>query len=70
MQRGGSPSCFDRALASRMGVKAVESLLDGKTNFMVGLLNDKIALTPLDKAVKGKSEINKELLRVSDIMTT
>lgn len=70
MQRGGSPSCFDRVLASRMGVKAVESLLDGKTNFMVGLLNDKIALTPLDKAVKGKSEINKELLRVSDIMTT
>ena len=70
MQRGGSPSCFDRVLASRMGVKAVESLLDGKTNFMVGLLNDKIALTPLDKAVKGKSEINMELLRVSDIMTT
>ncbi|MGS2726197.1 6-phosphofructokinase [Psychroserpens sp. BH13MA-6] len=70
MQRGGSPSCFDRVLASRMGVKAVESLLEGKTNFMVGLLNDKIALTPLDKAVKGKSEINMELLRVSDIMTT
>lgn len=70
MQRGGSPSCFDRVLASRMGVKAVESLLDGKTNFMVGLINDKITLTPLDKAVKGKSEINKELLRVSDIMTT
>ncbi|RKE95336.1 6-phosphofructokinase [Ichthyenterobacterium magnum] len=70
MQRGGSPSCFDRVLASRMGVKAVESLLENKTNFMVGLLHDKIALTPLDKAVKGKSEINMELLRVSDIMTT
>ncbi|WP_204345130.1 6-phosphofructokinase [Psychroserpens algicola] len=70
MQRGGSPSCFDRVLASRMGVKAVESLFEGKTNYMVGLLSDKIALTPLDKAVKGKSEINMELLRVSDIMTT
>ncbi|WP_298896374.1 6-phosphofructokinase [uncultured Psychroserpens sp.] len=69
MQRGGSPSCFDRVLASRMGVKAVEALIEGKTNLMVGLLNDKIALTPLDKAVKGKSEINMELLRVSDIMT-
>ncbi len=69
MQRGGSPSCFDRVLASRMGVKAVEALLEEKTNLMVGLLNDKIALTPLDKAVKGKSEINMELLRVSDIMT-
>ena len=70
MQRGGSPSCFDRVLASRMGVKAVESLLDGKSNFMVGLLNDKIQLTPLEKAIKGQSKINKELIRVSDIMTT
>ncbi|WP_455168763.1 6-phosphofructokinase [Aegicerativicinus sediminis] len=70
MQRGGSPSCFDRVLASRMGVKAVESLLEGKTDFMVGLINDKIALTPLAKAVKGKSDINLELLRVSEIMTT
>ena len=37
MQRGGAPSCFDRVLASRMGVKAVESLIDGKTGFMVGI---------------------------------
>ncbi|WP_339611447.1 6-phosphofructokinase, partial [uncultured Xanthomarina sp.] len=70
MQRGGSPSCFDRVLASRMGVKAVESLLEGKTNYMVGILDNKMELTSLDKAVKGKSEINMELLRVSDIMTT
>ncbi len=70
MQRGGAPSCFDRVLASRMGVKAVESLLEGKTNFMVGLLNNKVELTPLDMAIKGKSKINLELLRVSDIMST
>ena len=70
MQRGGSPSCFDRVLASRMGVKAVESMLEGKTNYMVGLLNNKMELTPLEKAIKGKSKINIELLRVSDIMTT
>jgi 6-phosphofructokinase 1 len=69
MQRGGSPTCFDRVLASRMGVKAVESLLEGKSNYMVGILNNKIELTALEKAVKGKSEINLELLRVSDIMT-
>lgn len=69
MQRGGSPSCFDRVLASRLGVKAVESLLEGKTNYMVGLLNDKVSLTPLEQAIKGSSEIDKELLRVSDIMT-
>ena len=70
IQRGGSPSCFDRVLASRMGVKAVESLLEGKTNFMVGLLNNKMELTPLEKAIKGESKINLELLRVSEIMTT
>lgn len=69
MQRGGPPSCFDRVLASRMGVKAVESLITGQTNSMVGLKNDVMALTPLDQAVKGKSKINLELLRVSDIMT-
>ncbi len=70
MQRGGAPSCFDRVLASRMGVKAVESLLEGKSNYMVGLKNDIIDLTPFDQAVKGKSKINMELIRVSDIMTT
>ena len=70
MQRGGSPSCFDRVLASRMGVKAVESLLDHKSNYMVGLLNNTMELTPLDNAIKGKSKINLELLRVSDIMST
>ena len=70
MQRGGSPSCFDRVLASRMGVKAVESMLNGQTNYMVGLLNGKMELTPLDNAIKGKTKINLELLRVSDIMST
>ncbi len=70
MQRGGSPACFDRVLASRMGVTAVESLLEGKSNYMVGLIKDEIALTPLEQAVKGKSEIDQELIRVSDIMTT
>jgi len=70
MQRGGSPSCFDRVLASRLGVKAVESILEGKSNFMVGILGDKITLTPLEQAIKGHTEIDRELLRVSDIMST
>jgi len=69
MQRGGAPSCFDRVLASRMGVKAVESLLEGKSNYMVGVRDARMMLTPLEEAVKGKSEINQELLRVSNIMT-
>lgn len=70
MQRGGSPSCYDRVLASRLGVKAVESLLEGKSNYMVGVMQDNIELTPLEQAIKGHYPIDKELLRVSDIMST
>lgn len=70
MQRGGSPSCSDRVLASRMGVKAVESLMAGEYNYMVGTQNDKMVLYPLELAIKGGSKLNKELIRVSQIMTT
>jgi len=69
MQRGGSPSCFDRVLASRLGVKSVELLLDGKTNLMVGLKDNEIT-TSISEAIKGGHSINQELLRVSDIITT
>ncbi|MGJ8733555.1 6-phosphofructokinase [Cellulophaga fucicola] len=70
MQRGGSPSCFDRVLASRMGVRAVEALLEGKSNLMVGIQDNKIILTPIEQAIKGHTKIDKELIRVSDIMST
>lgn len=69
MQRGGSPSCFDRVLASRMGVKAVELLIDGKTNLMVGQQNNKMTTTELEKAIKEHHSINKEIMRVADIMS-
>lgn len=69
MQRGGAPTCFDRVLASRMGVHAVEKLIEGESNVMVGVIDDKMVLTPLEKAIKGKSEINDNLLRVSDILS-
>ena len=69
MQRGGSPSCFDRVLASRLGVKSVELLLDGKTNLMVGLKDNEVISTSISEAIKGGHYINQELLRVSDIMT-
>ena len=70
MQRGGSPSCFDRVLASRLGVKAVELLIDNKTNLMVGLKNNTVITTDLEEAITGGHSINNELLRVSDIMST
>ena len=69
MQRGGAPSCFDRVLASRMGVFAIESIIEGKSNSMVGVIDDKMVLTPLNKAIKGKSKINTNLIKVSDILS-
>lgn len=69
IQRGGSPSCFDRVLASQSGVAAVEALLKGKQNVMIGMQNDQIAYTALEKAVKGKAKIDEELLRISDILS-
>jgi 6-phosphofructokinase 1 len=69
MQRGGSPTVVDRVLASRLGVAAVEGLLDGLSNVMVGVINNKVKSTPLEKAIKEHNEIDKELLRVADIMS-
>ena len=70
MQRGGSPSCFDRVLASRLGVKSVELLLDGQTNLMVGLKDNEVISTSIAEAIAGGHSINHELLRISDIITT
>lgn len=70
IQRGGSPSCFDRVLASRLCVKAVELLLDGQTNLMVGFINNQIIPCNLEEALKSKPDIHKELLKISDILST
>ena len=59
MQRGGSPSCTDRVIASRMGVKAVEWLLEGRTNFMTGINENIIIATPISEAIKGKTKLDK-----------
>ncbi|MFO7719880.1 MAG: 6-phosphofructokinase [Gillisia sp.] len=69
IQRGGSPSCFDRVLASRLCVRAVELLLDGQENLMVGIVNARVEACSLDEALKSKHEINKDLLRISDILS-
>jgi len=70
IQRGGSPSCFDRVLASRLCVKAVELLLDGQQDLMVGFINNKVQACSLEEALKSQHNINKELLRISDILST
>ena len=69
MQRGGAPTCFDRVLASRMGVFAVESLIADKSSVMVGIENNQLKLTPLQNVTKIKSATNKDLLRLTDILS-
>ena len=70
IQRGGSPTTFDRVLASRLGVKAVEALLDGQNKIMVGYKNNHVTYTSLEDAISLNRSINKELLNISDILTT
>ena len=69
MQRGGSPSCYDRVLASRLGVAAVEALLDRTTGVMVGTTNNEISTVGLNKAIKMNNDINEELLKVAEIIS-
>ncbi|MFH1322050.1 MAG: 6-phosphofructokinase [Bacteroidota bacterium] len=70
IQRGGSPTCMDRVLASMLGIAAVKALLEGKTNIMIGIVNkDQIIYTPFNKAVKHHKEINKNLLKMVEILS-
>tara|TARA_R110002072_G_scaffold287464_2_gene453087 strand:- start:3382 stop:4368 length:987 start_codon:yes stop_codon:yes gene_type:complete len=67
VQRGGSPSCYDRVLASRMGVAAVDALIDGKRDIMIGVQHNKMVQVPFEEAIKHQQKIDLELLRVADI---
>lgn len=69
IQRGGDPSCFDRVLASRMGVGAVEALIAGKTSVMTGIVNDEVTYTPFAEAINRKSKGLDEELRVAQILS-
>ncbi|MFI5135163.1 MAG: 6-phosphofructokinase [Chitinophagales bacterium] len=70
MQRGGNPSCSDRVLASRLGLAAVESLLEGKKNVMVGSMNNEIVYTPFEKAAKHHLEVSPYLTMLAEVLAT
>jgi 6-phosphofructokinase 1 len=70
IQRGGSPTAFDRVLGSRLGNAAVEALLKGETNKMVGLMRNKVALTSFDDAIHKTKVLNPELIRLVDVFNT
>ena len=70
IQRGGSPTCIDRLIASRMGYHAVECLMTGKHNVFVGILNNKMNYIPLEKAVKDKGNISEEWMKIVKILAS
>ncbi len=69
IQRGGKPSCMDRVLASRLGVAAVEGLLEGRRGEMVGLICGQVQFTPFSKAIKHIDKINTDLTRIVEILS-
>ena len=69
IQRGGTPTCFDRVLASRMGVYAVDCLIEQKSKIMVGIIDDEMIAVPISQAIKGGQSLDKDLVRVCDIIS-
>jgi len=70
IQRGGSPSCLDRLIASRMGYHAIECLIEGRYNVFVGIMNNKMHYIPLENAVKTKGKIGDEWLKIVKILAS
>lgn len=69
IQRGGKPSCMDRVLASRLGVAAVEGLIEGRRGEMAGLICGQVQFTPFGKAIKHINKINTTMTRIVDILS-
>ena len=70
LQRGGTPSAFDRILASRLGYASIEAIKEGQRNVMVGISNDQITYVPIDRAVKKDKPIDRELINVLAVLSS
>jgi 6-phosphofructokinase 1 len=68
LQRGGSPSCADRVLASRLGFAAVEGLMRGQHNVMAGIVNNEVIYTPFEQAIAPGKKIDNDLVRMAEIL--
>jgi 6-phosphofructokinase 1 len=69
VQRGGSPTPNDRILATRIGSAAVDFLIDGKSNYCVGIINNELVLTSIREAIEKRKTINGELLQLAEILS-
>ncbi len=70
LQRGGTPTAYDRILASRLGVASIEALKEGQRNVMIGIRNDEITYVPISRAIKMDKPIDRELINVLNILST
>ena len=70
LQRGGSPTANDRILASRLGVAAIDALLEGQRNVMIGLRNNELVYVPFTKAIKEDKPIDRETVRAQEILAS
>ncbi|HIJ65511.1 MAG TPA: 6-phosphofructokinase [Candidatus Hydrogenedentes bacterium] len=70
LQRGGSPTAFDRILASRLGLRAVEALLEGETGKMAGISGNNVVLRPLSEAWECRTQFDPSFLRVAHVLST
>ena len=68
IQRGGTPTVADRVLASRLGLAAVEGLMEGRSNVMAGIQSNKVVYTPIEEAIKKHNEIDKDLIKLANIL--
>jgi 6-phosphofructokinase 1 len=68
IQRGGTPSAVDRINASRMGVAAIEALIDDQKSIMIGIVNNEIVHVPLNKTVKLCKDVSRDLLAITDLL--
>ncbi|HAZ38004.1 MAG TPA: 6-phosphofructokinase [Clostridiaceae bacterium] len=69
IQRGGSPSAFDRVLASRLGVRSVELLMEGKSQRVVGIKDGKIVDIDIDEALAMEKKVDKKLYEIAQILS-
>lgn len=68
IQRGGSPTFADRVLASRLGYASVKALMEGKTQMMAGVINDKVVYTPFEEVVKQNATMNADMLEMVRVL--
>lgn len=69
LQRGGTPTAYDRILASRLGHASIEALKEGQRNVMVGIRDDEIVYIPIDRAIKKDKPINQDLIDVLAVLS-